>query len=280
MKKAQDFNNISDDLRKKFTLKRDDVKIFEVLGISTDAEGKKVIPNMVSIPTRDVIYDEASGQYVDIANLKTGYPNPDGSYNFDKIWFTRRGNGMIALSGKSAKDRELYMYLAMSNYNQSNPDRDVSMKAFYKERDIEAEAKQEITSAMERTEVLDWVFKAKNAQVKLLVKELGLKGFKSVSEMKVAIMGMVTNNYIAVAAKIDKVEDVGDMPDLIDAAVEAKLVKYDGRKHAWIYVGQEGTIKSGVRGANKNDQKIAFAQWLNSEDGKEAAEAMKDMLKK
>ena len=279
MKISNDFNKISEELRKKHTLDRDEYKIFEILGISVDSEGNKKIPNMVSIPTRDVIYDSNLNEYVDIANLKTGYPNADGSYNFEKIWFTRRSNGMIAFSGKSAKDRELYMYLSMSNFNKSNPDRDPSSKAFFKERDIEAEAKEELTEAMERSEVLDWVYKGKNAQIKLLARELGLTGHKTVAEMKVAIMGLINSNHNAVSTKISKIEDVGDMPDLIDKAVEVKLIKYDGRKHAWVYVEKEGLIKTGVRGLHKADQKIAFAQWLNSSEGAKSAEAIKDMMK-
>jgi hypothetical protein len=280
MKTSHDFNNISPELRKQFTLKRDEVKIFEILGISTDAEGKKLIPNMVSIPTRDTVYDSFLEEYVDIANLKTGYPNADGSYNFDKIWFTRRSNGMIALSGKSAKDRELYMYLAMSNHNESNDDRDPQARAFFRERSLEAEAKTEIEQAMEKQEIMSWLFKATDSQVKLLSRELGLSGYKTVAEIKVALMELINNNYNAVAPAITKVEKVGDMPELLDKALEAKVIKYDGRKHAWTYASEKGgTIKAGVRGANKADQNIAFAEWLNSEEATKAVATIKELIK-
>lgn len=280
MKKSADFNNITDEFRKRYALKRDDVKIFEILGISTDAEGKKLIPNMVSIPTRDIIWDDVQEEYVDIANLRTGYPNADGTYNFDKIWFTRRSNGMIACSGKSAKDRELYMFLSMSNYNESNPNRDPSVKPFYRERSLEAEAKSEIEMAMEKQEVMSWLFKATNSQVKLLSIELGQTGLKTVAEMKVAIMELIEKSYNQVAPLMTKIDKVGDMPALVESAVSAKLIKYDGRKHAWTYASEKGgTIKSGVRGANKAEQNIAFAQWLNSEEGAKAAAAIKELIK-
>ena len=280
MKKSNDFNNITDEFRKRYTLKRDEVKIFEILGISTDAEGKKLIPNMVSIPTRDIIWDDVQEEYVDIANLKTGYPNADGTYNFEKIWFTRRSNGMIACSGKSAKDRELYMYLAMSNYNESNPNRDPSVKPFYRERSLEAEAKSEIEQAMEKQEVMSWLFKATDSQVKLLSRELGQTGFKTVAEMKVGIMELIDTNYNAVAPAITKLEKVGDMPALISAALEAKVIKYDGRKHAWTYASEKGgTIKAGVRGATKPEQNIAFAEWLNSKEGAKAVATIKELIK-
>lgn len=279
MKTSQDFNNISPELRKQFTLKRDEVRIFEILGISTDSEGKKLIPNMVSIPVRDTIYDTTKEEYVDIANLKTGYPNADGTYNFEKIWFTRRSNGMIALSGKSAKDRELYMYLAMSNYNQSNPERDPSTRAFFRERSLEAEAKSEIEMAMEKQEVMSWIFKATSSQVKLLSRELAITGRKTVAEMKVAIMELIEMNYSAVAPKIAKLERVGDMPELIDKALKAKVIKYDGRKHAWTYASDKGgTIKTGVRGASKPEQNVAFAEWLNSPDGAKAVATIKELM--
>ncbi len=280
MKTSHDFNNISAELRKQFTLKRDEVRIFEILGISTDSEGKKLIPNMVSIPTRDTIYDPYLEEYVDIANLKTGYPNSDGTYNFEKIWFTRRSNGMIALSGKSAKDRELYMYLGMSNDNQSNPDRDPSARAFFRERSLEAEAKSEIEAAMEKQEVMSWIFKATDSQVKLLSRELAITGYKTVAEMKVAVMELIEENYNAVAPKITKLEQVGDMPDLINKALEAKVIKYDGRKHAWTYASEKGgKIKSGVRGASKTEQNIEFAKWLNSEEGAKAAATIEELIK-
>lgn len=280
MKKSADFNNITDEFRKRYTLNRDEVKIFEILGISTDAEGKKLIPNMVSIPTRDIIWDDVQEEYVDIANLKTGYPNPDGTYNFEKIWFTRRSNGMIACSGKSAKDRELYQYLSMSNYNESNPNRDPSVKPFYRERSLEAEAKTEIEMAMEKQEVMSWLFKASNSQVKLLSVELGLTGLKTVAEMKVAIMELIEKNYNQVAPFMTKIDKVGDKPALIEKALSAKIIKYDGRKHAWTYASDKGgTIKAGVRGATKNEQSIAFAEWLNSKEGAKAAAAIEELIK-
>lgn len=278
MKKSVDFNNISDELRKEYTLKPGDVRIFEVLGIHEDKEGNKRIPSMVFIPNRDTIFDKPQNEFVDIANLVTAFPSPDGKYSFKDIIFTRRGNGMISCNGRSAIDRELYMYLALCNYNKSNPDRDPAIKPLFRELNVDAESRAKLEVAAGKTKLQAWLFEASVAQVKALGLKLGIRGWKVISELKVQIMGVIDSNPDHVSGLITDVERAGDMPELVQSLLDSGLIKYSGSKHAWVYSSGEGKIKPGVRGAKKPEQLEIFAEWLNSEEGSETAEALRDLL--
>ena len=278
MKKSVDFNNISDELRDKYSLKPGDVKVFEVLGIHEDKEGKKKIPSMVFIPNRDTIFDESSNEFVDIANLVTAFPSPDGKYSFKDIVFTRRGSGMISCSGRSAIDRELYMYLALCNYNKSNPNRDPGIKPLFRELNIDAESTAKLEAAAEISKLQTWLFEATPSQVKALGSKLGLRGWKAISQLKVQLMGIINDTPDHVASLITEVERAGDMPELIQTLIDEGLIKYSGSKHAWVYSSGEGKIKTGVRGVNKPEQLDIFAEWLNSDEGSETASALRKLL--
>ena len=276
MKTSKDYNNISPELRKKLTLKPGEIKIFEVLGIRNNG-AEKVIPALVKVPSRDTIYDKSKGEFVDIAHLKVAHPDSSGNYRFEPIWFTKRTNGMIACNGSNPRDREAYMFLALSNHNESNPDRGTHARALYREIDIDKEATDKINKEQEIDNVRKWLFEASDASVKILGNKLSLTGYRVVSELKVAIMGIISKSPDAVSKLMTEVDAVGDMPLLIDRAVKSKIIKYDGRKHSWVY-SDGGAIKSGVRGASKVEQKQAFASWLNSDEGEKAVKAIKDLL--
>ena len=100
--------------------------VFQVSQIRTDKKtGKRIVPNSANVPSTDRIIDPKTGEQVDISYVvreRPGSVNEDrGSYiELGKIKFIRASSGKIVLNGSDAKDKKLYEYLSLCNWNSSN----------------------------------------------------------------------------------------------------------------------------------------------------------------
>ena len=276
MKKCKDFNNISKELRDQFTLGKNQTKVFRVLGVRKVGD-EIIIPSMVKIPSVDIIYDPHSEQFVDICMVKNAYPNPTtGKYDQYRIEFNKSNGGCFVLKGSNPYHRELYMFLALSNYNASNKNRNKTVTAFYEELNISAEVESKMEMEKNRMACMNFVFTASASQLKLLGNKLGLNSYKTIADLKRFLMQKVERNANSFYEVMISVERVGEVPILINQLLEAKIIKYDTSRHLWVHTDGGDKIHIGTRGIPKAEQILVFAEFLNSEKGK----AVKQKLEK
>lgn len=126
MRKTEEYNNLSEQKIKSVTLKKNDTVVYRTASIQRHPlmPEEIVIPAIQIMPTTDQIWDDELQSYVDIAAIKSVRPN--GEVIFHEIEFTKAGAGHMILKGDSPADREIHEFMALSNYNGSNPNRDTS----------------------------------------------------------------------------------------------------------------------------------------------------------
>jgi len=130
MKKFEQTNNVSEKLLATTKLKRGEVATFKIAKIGRHpVTGDVIIPAAVSVPVIDQIWDEEKQDYIDIAAISR--PSKDGNHGFHELWFYGSQGGHWLLKGGVAQDQEIYSYLSLSNYNGSNPNRDVSKEIIF-----------------------------------------------------------------------------------------------------------------------------------------------------
>jgi hypothetical protein len=142
MKKFENVNAVSPALLDSTKLKRDESKIFVLANISEHPWTKElIIPSGLSIPSFDQIFDDEKNDWVEIAAINR--LDKQGNHTYHEITFFGQSAGRIILTGGRGADQEIYSFLKLSNYNGSNPHRDVSKPIYYYEVDETKKAEVE-----------------------------------------------------------------------------------------------------------------------------------------
>jgi hypothetical protein len=118
--------------------------------VITSREGTKQVryPELIKIPVIDNIrvdYKDEKGidhtEYHDIGLVRS--VDRDNIPTAKSWWVhANLSQGEITLTGGSIEDEERYWYAELCNYNESNPNRDASKKAYFYRVDKVADAKQ------------------------------------------------------------------------------------------------------------------------------------------
>ena len=137
---------------KETTIPKGKQVVFELLNIVEDPinPGLKIIPR-TQIPAKEVIYIDGEIQEIG-AVLST---MPDGTHTlFSDIMFTPENGGRKILESGNTTDEIVYKLLKWSSFNATNPHRDPSKMAIFREVDAEKEER-------EREQLEENVIKAK-----------------------------------------------------------------------------------------------------------------------
>jgi len=131
MRKTKLYNNVSESLIKDTKLKPGEVVTYRLLNIERNPmdPSRLAMPAHKNVPPVDSVWDEAKGEFVDVAAVRSVDAN--GSHTFIDIFFTKQNHGYLMLTGGKAEDQEIHTYLSICNYNRSNPNRDVSKPAIF-----------------------------------------------------------------------------------------------------------------------------------------------------
>ena len=129
-------------------LKPGETKKFQMLGgvpnfdpDPTEREKRPMLFGWKQIPTYDTIRDWHTGDHVIIAVVQDFEPST-GALVKSRTFVPNQGlaqnPGIFMLIGGNIEHEELYEHFVMSNYNQSNPHRDISKDALFYEINPEA----------------------------------------------------------------------------------------------------------------------------------------------
>lgn len=156
MFKSANYNNIHDKTVPK--LKRGDTVIFKCLYMHVDDSGTPTYPTYI-VPNKDVIYDHMLDEYVDIAYIKSPVV-PGREEELGQIVFGSADKGVLVLSGNNPDDVRKYEFLKLCNFNQSNPDRDGSQLAIFKEINETVRVADSMRNARKDLEILRFATEA------------------------------------------------------------------------------------------------------------------------
>lgn len=117
------------------------------------------------IPNKDIILTK-EGDLVPIAFVE-GY-NSDGSARLGQLWFNIDSEcTILCLAG--AKHAAMYNFLEISNYNESNPDRDPTINPVYRRVDSLNQAKQTRSQRGSRINALKAAITMTDAEIEIFL---------------------------------------------------------------------------------------------------------------
>lgn len=139
--KASEYNQFSATLKK--TLKQDERATYRILNVRPDHDnpGKFIMPSAYQIPSTDIVYDKMKGEFVSIAAIER--QDTEGRPIFLNIIFSSANMGYLFLNGSNPVHQKIYQYLELSNFNESNKDRNQEYEAVFYRVDNKKEAMEE-----------------------------------------------------------------------------------------------------------------------------------------
>jgi len=173
MKKTKLFNNLSPELIESTKLKKGEKVVYRIHNIQRNPMDptKWALPSVRSVPPVDQIYDEKKQEFVDIAAVRS--VNADGDHSFHELYFYGSQGGMLVLSGGVAAHQEMHSYLALCNYNASNPNRDTTKEPLFELVDESVRSEKERKNRNLKREALNAAYDLSADDVKNYIAALG-----------------------------------------------------------------------------------------------------------
>lgn len=190
--KASDFNLLSEKMIRK--LKPDERAIYRVLNVRPDPDnaGKFLMPSALQIRSTDTILDKGTGEFVHIAAIER--TDMDGNPIFINIVFNASNMGYLFLNGNNPLHQKIYQYLELSNYNESNPDRNANdYEALFYRVDAQKEAKVERSLRKLIVKAINMALEMDDSKAKEVAMALGIDG-ESTEEIRNALEDYAEEN--------------------------------------------------------------------------------------
>lgn len=208
-------------------------------------------PRSENIPGKDLVWDEKKGETYEIyhspkVKIVDGVEKIEGQ----DIWAGSDTGGIILCNLETRAGREMYEYLCMSNYNESNPFRDKSKKAVVRMVNAEAEAKKENEAEEARIKAQAEVLRMDVEAMRRMSDWAGMDSTQSPTVLKRNLLNLAKMK----TAEFDQV---------------AKIVDEYGEYLSAVVRGQRHSIIEANRAAGKwrwSDTKIFFAPYSTKDE--------------
>jgi len=260
-------------------LKRGETALFRILGIKEDPvnKGRKIVKSAQNVPANDTIFDPTSKEERTVNMGFVTSIGPGNSPIYGEIWFDQQTMGHIILSGDRMRDRELFTYLMLCNYNASNKNRDSSRKAIFEKVDEGAMAESRNKAREARKEAMDMASEMTPAELREFV--AGLNKDESQPEQVLRdIVGEVAEKDPELFMSMNSSEDRKIRAE-VKYALQSKLISFDksSRKFKWVATGDEiVTIPRRTGNNNHLDGFVSFVK--NHNNGPKVYEELKGLL--
>ena len=256
------------------SLKRGESKRFQILSIARDTvTGERIYPTAVNVPSVDRIYLD-NGESYDIAAVKR--ERPGGKVETIEIWFRSESAGQLILNGDKAEDRELFEFLTLSNFNESNPNRDLGVSPIYKFIDPVKEAKSKIADRKELRQAVALLDGMKDKDVIELALSRGWKGTEDINVLRDKVEAFAMDKpgeFLKSVMYSNKA-----ILATLNEALQQQVVKFDGRSHKFSWASTGEAIVPVPRTSDKME---AFVAWvINDDKGETVLAEIKKQLKK
>ena len=274
MKKSKRFNNLSDKLLKSVPpLKRGDSVSFVLTDLATDpVTGLEIIPER-NVPSTDIIFDGDTP--VDIAALQS--VDSQGVETFDIIWFERSGGGVITLNGSIPAHQDKYTYLMLSNYNESNPNRDKTKTAFFKKIDPVGDAKRKSDELRAKHDAVTLALSLPDDEIRTLISARGGNSDAPIETLRSQIEEFAFNDPVGFKASAQS--KTNELRALVQRCLDRGVLKFDGRNNKFSW-GKSGEDIVTVARSTGSDKVTGMVEFLTSTDqGSAVAKELDKQLK-
>jgi hypothetical protein len=259
--------------------------VYQLLGgvENPDPDARKAIPVLypviVTIPSKDRIKDKTTGKVVDIGVIENYNINAAGQpeIKYKKLAvFAKANNGLFFCTGGNLSEEEQYEYYELSNYNESNPDRDTSIEPKFKRVDEVKDSKQRNKSRNSLLEALKYFDGMTLGEMKELAASLNWNENMPPDILKDKIGEFAMNKPEDFKkAVMDKGRDV---KAIIKQAITAGVIKYDVAQHRITLNGQTLIKLERVEGV---DYLVQAADWMaTAKNGEKTLATIKKLMDK
>lgn len=234
MKVVKDTNNVSKELVPK-KLEKGQVVKYQLLNgkQNPDPEKRKFRPvvygSMTQIPTLDRIFDPVKQEHVDIAVVQS-FDAQTGKVTPKPLWVPKTDNGMITITGGNIADEELYEFLELTNYNESNPNRDASVEPLFKRIDDVKDAKERTKKRSELLEAMTYVSSMTNGQIKAFAASMNWNENDPIELLQDRIEALAQTKPGEFSKLVLKTDEL-DAKTFVKRAVDSGKVSYDPQQH-------------------------------------------------
>ena len=273
MIKTKEYNNVKTPPQ----LKRDEVKVFQYLNVKVDKQnpGKVVMPSVHMIPQVDRVYDKETDDYIDIASIAS--IGVGGRPAFNTIQFTKKDRGLMALRGSKTGDREIFQYLTLSNYNESNPNRDASIVPLYKLVEPKKEAADNRKQRTLRRDAMNVAAELSAAEVREFIAALNKDEKRDISILRDELEVMAEKDpqkFITLSKDKNK-----SIQAACKSAIDKKVIKFDKKDNTFSWVSTGETIVQVPR-SSKSSYLQGFTNFvLSNKNGELVYEEIVKLLK-
>jgi len=261
------------------SLKKGETALFRILGIKDDPvnKGRKIIKSAQNVPANDTIFDPTSKEERTVNMAFIVSVGPQNTPNYGEIWFDQQTMGHIILSGNKMRDRELYTYLTLCNFNSSNKDRDTSRKAIFERVDEGAIAETRNKARSIRKEAMNIAAEMTPAELREFVAGMN-KDENQPEEVLRDIVGEVAEKSSEYFMSMNKSEDRKIRAE-VKYALQSKLITFvkTSRKFKWVATGDEIVTIPRQTGSNNHlDGFVSFVK--NHKNGPKVYEELKGLI--
>lgn len=264
----------------KRTLKKGEYAVYQLVDVYY--KDGKFSGRTAGIPNKDIIYDE-DGNLTPIAYVQ-GY-TADGDPNLGFIWFPIDSEcTILCMSG--VKHANLYNYLEISNYNESNPNRDTNIPALYRRIDSLNNAKETRDQRAARVDALKAIMSMSNEeidqfiqnnkdsfQVKINSKPDGTKDWDSIRDSIERYAEQNPSRFLKMTKESKTVTDI-EIESLIRTGIESGVIGFDSETKSWY--GSTGKPFLTVKSIKNNNHMIELSAYLKSPQGLKFYQKLKE----
>jgi hypothetical protein len=265
------------------TLKKGEYAVYQLVDVFYTPDGR-FSGRTAGIPNKDIILTK-EGELLPIAFVEAH--NTDGSPRFGNIWFQLEAEcNIICLAG--AKHAAMYNYLEISNYNESNPDRDPSITPVYRRVDSLNQSKQTRSQRSARVSALKAVISMSNEEVekflsankhavpvKMVSTPDGKKDFDAIRDSLEKWTEANPDRFLALTlASNPNAEEA--IEEIVKKARAADIIGFDNSTKSWYSADGKPFFK--VKSSAAGMQNAELVGYLKSADGQKILEKLKQNI--
>lgn len=245
--KASEYNQLSDEMVRK--LKHDERATYRILNVRPDPDnyGKFLLPAAYQIPSTDIVYDKGKGDFVTIAAIER--QDNEGNAVFLNIVFTANNLGYMFLDGKNPAHQKIYQFLELSNFNQSNTNRNTDNEAVFYRVDSKKEAQVERSTRKLIVRAVNLAIELDDKKAREVAMALGIEA-ESIDETRNALEDYAEDNPEEFLDVVDRASLANET--MLKDAVKKGVIKNNigASQFEWAETGKE--IFKYKKAPNKN----------------------------
>lgn len=198
-----------------------------------------VYPSITQIPTRDRIFDPNSKEYVDIAVVEN-YDLKDGVITPKVFYVKGTEYGIFACTGGNYEDEELYEFLELSNYNQSNKNRNAAVEPRYKRIDEIGDSKVRSKKRSALKEALTYAGNLTNGEVKDFAASMNWNESEPIEILRDKIEDFAEKTPEEFVKHVEDKDK--EVKTIIKKALTAGVILYNAAEHKIVLSGNKHTL--------------------------------------